>query len=75
MLLTVKSSKCSVACDSGEVAEIIGGVQKCVTCDYGCNECTSATVCTACNYGYVINDNSCKKCSQFCYECDLSGAC
>ena len=63
-------------CSSGYTLTTYG---KCVLdCPTNCSSCSSSSTCTACDYGYTLQNGQCVKkvaCPANCAQCDSSGSC
>jgi len=61
----------TVAAGHGVFNDAVAGT--CVSCPTGCSGCSSASVCTACEDGYVKSGNVCAKCNiGNCKTCTLA---
>lgn len=58
--------KCLVSCSPGLYLQ--GSTNMCRTCNPICTTCTSATICTSCKKGYILQIEECKeKCDEHYY--------
>lgn len=57
---------CVILCSIGQYSDKYGA---CKTCPEECNQCTSATKCSACKNEHFLKNNTCIPCDQNCVNC------
>lgn len=58
-VLFPKIGRCKDKCPDGQYTDVT--TSQCVKCDAKCSKCTSKTVCTACNGGFLYYSTTCRK--------------